>query len=285
MPSLKNYQQMIESISQYHELGLLGEGAEGTVYLVEDQKFHKKYVLKLFHEPHDKEWYAGLVEYADKIKKNDLGLPIISLIDLNNEIIGVVYPYVRTIRRLHHRIISFDGVAKSIVGSYCQIQIFLISQHKLAIVDTGFGNIGVDVRGVWHQLDMGGGIGKLSNPWVQRTDAVGYGFVELLLSIYNFKIYDYMQFSDIQSRDDPCIYSQTEILDKIALRHAWVQEIVDYVRRNPSTIFYRPEFYMHFAERFPSRLPYPWLNLSLSEMLFRMERVRNKARNFFLAHQ
>jgi hypothetical protein len=267
----------LDILNDYHVKSVLGQGSEGTIYLVEDKDTLKKLVLKVFHEPRTSDWLPGLPVYADKISANDLGLPEVKVLYNRDEIIGVVYPYVQ-LRSLHWRILnSFEKVAQSIVGSYCNKQYYLMTHYSLALWDPVVSNFKVDKDGRWHFLDVGGGICLLDHPYVIKRGVIGYGFASMLMSIYNKALHELMMPVEGYSYDAPCIYCSNEWLDTIAMQHEWVREILSYVRSHNSSIFYDPEFYQRISEGLPSRVPSPSVILPLSQTLFGVRKLRGKS--------
>jgi len=264
----------LDILSDYHVQRVLGSGREGTVYLVEDKERLGELVLKVFHEPHTSDWLPGLPVYADKVMANDLGLPEVNLLYYRDEIIGAVYPYVQ-LSSLHWRILnSIEIVAQSIVGAYCDMQYYLMSEHGLALSEPGLPHFMVDKNGRWHYLDIGGGICLLNHSFVHKHGLIGYGFANMLMSIYNKNLYDLMKPVEDYSYDVPCIYCMHKSLDAIAMQHEWVKEILSDVRNQKSTVFYDPGFYQRISESLPNRVPWPSLILPLSKSLTWLGKLR-----------
>lgn len=262
--------------NHYYVRKVLGKGGEGTVYLVEDKESSNKFILKVFHEPHSVDWLPGLPVYAEKIKANDFGLPEVEVIYSGDEINGVVYPYVQ-LRSLHWRILnSIKNVAQSVVGSYCDKQYYLMSDHSLALWDPHLSNFMVDETGKWHYSDIGGGICPLDHPWARKHGVIGYGFASLLLSIYNINLHQHVSIVEDYSYDEPCIYCKNEWLDAIAMQHEWVHEILSEVVSNKASIFYDPEFYQRLRKYLPNRVPWPSLVLPISKTLTGLGKLRGK---------
>jgi hypothetical protein len=261
-------------IANYRVIKVLGKGSEGIVYLVEDKDRANKLVLKLFHEPHSRDWFTGLSAYADNISSNELGLPVTQLLYQKADIIGLVYPYVQ-LYTLHWRIFNiFDKVAMSVVGSYCRKQYYLMTKHGLAIYDPVLLNLMVDKQGRWHYLDIGGGICLLNDPWIRKLGAIGYGFASMLLSIYNVTLHHYIKYQEFYTYDATCFYCSCKWLNDIAERHLWVKGILSEIKTQKSTIFYDPEFYKRLSDRLPGRVPCSFLILPFSKTLTNVGKLR-----------
>ena len=263
-------------LNHYRLRKVLGQGSEGTVYLVEDKETFNKLVLKIFHEPHTSDWFPGLEIYAEKICANDFGLPEVKLFINRREIIGLVHPYVK-LSSLHWRILnSNEKVAQSIIGSYCRKQAYLMSEHGLAIFDSVLPHFRVDKNGMWHFVDIGAGIRYVNDSWAQKHGLIGYGFASLIMGIYNKEIHLLMAPVENYSLDDTCVYCKNEWLDAIARQHKWVHEILSEVHSNEASIFYDPEFYQRLSEYLPNRVPWPSMVLPVSKTLFGLGKLRGK---------
>jgi len=263
-------------LTDYHVLRILGRGCEGIVYLVEDKERLRKLVLKVFHKPYPRDWVPGLIIYADNIIANDNGLPVITLLQSSDKIVGVQYPYVQ-LHSLHWRILNLsEQVAQSAFGAYCRMQSYLISEYGLVLPDTPLCHFMVAKDGQWHYLDFGVKVRTMSDPMIPKYGLLGYGFAALLLSIYNKTLHHLMLPVEGYSYDEPCIYCMNEWLDAVAIQHSWVQEILSEVRSHKPSIFHDPEFYRHLSERLPSRVPLPSLVLSISKFLFWVRKLRHK---------
>jgi serine/threonine protein kinase len=263
-------------LNNYHVLKVLGQGSEGTVYLIEDNERLSQLVLKVFHKRRTSDWLPGLPVYAQKIEANDFGLPVITLLYDKDEIIGLTYPFVK-LSSLHWRITcSITEVAKSLVGSYCQKQYYLMTKHGLALYDPVVSNLMVDDEGQWHYMDIGGGICLLNDPWVRNHGEIGYGFASMLMSIYDLALHKSLMPIEGYSYEIPCVYCNSEWLSALAMQHDWIQEILNGVRSQKSSIFYNPEFYRQLGERLPSRVPVPFLTLPISTTLTWLGKLRGK---------
>lgn len=270
---------MLEKFTGFSVQKVLGQGGEGIVYLVKDQGRSKEFVLKVFHEPHPCDYLSGLPIYANRIRKNDVGLPEITLIYHDENIIGLVYPYV-PLELIHWRIMERnEQVAKSIIGSYCKKNYFLMTNHGLVIYDPPMPNFLVDRMGLWNYIDIGGGIGLTDSAYIKKHGLLGYGFASLIMSIYNKTLYHLMMPQEDYSYEIPCVYCQNEWLEDIARKHVWVREILSEVLTQNALIFYEPEFYYRIGERLPDHIPLPSLILPINKTLFWAGKIRGRIGN------
>ena len=254
----------LDILKDYHVLKVLGQGGEGTVYLVQDKERFSELLLKVFHEPHTPDCLPGLVLYAERVKTNDFGLPAIKILYDGDQIIGAIYPYT-PLRSIHWRILnSSEKIAQSIIGSYSQMQYYLMTNHGLALYDPPLPNLMVDRDGKWHYSDIGGGICALDDPYVFKRGLMGYGFASLFLSVYNETLYKWVTAMEGYSHNEPCIYCKNERLVEMAEKHSWVKDIFCDVWTNNSSIFYAQGFYRNIYKELPNRIPWPSLVLAVN---------------------
>jgi len=273
--------EMLTSIgfTDHHVHTVLGQGSEGTVYLIEDETRESKLVLKIFHESHTRDWCPGLISYAENINANDYGLPDVTLLYSGDEIIGAVYPYVE-LNMLHWRILSsVEKVAQSIVGSYAEKQYHLLSEYSLALCDPVLPHFMVDRQGQWHFMDIGASIRSLSDPKAHQNGLLGYRFASLIMGVHHVEIHHLMQPTGSYSYAEPCVYWGNEWLDAIAVKHEWVRDLQSEIRSNNATIFFDPEFYRRLSLCLPHRIPLPSLILPASKTLTWLGKVRGRKVN------
>lgn len=260
----------------YHVHTVFGQGSEGTVYLIEDEKRTSKLVLKIFHEPHTPDWFPGLISYAEHINTNDYGLPNVTLLYDGDKIIGAVYPYIE-LSPLHWRILkSVERVGQSVVGSFAQKQYFLLSEHSLALCDPVLPHFRVDRQGLWHFMDIGASIRSIDDPKAHQNGLLGYRFASLVMGIHNVEIHRLMHTTENYSYAEPCVYWRNEWLDAIAIQHDWVKELVSDIRSSDATIFFDPEFYRRWSLRLPHCIPLPSLVLPASKTLTWLGKVKGR---------
>ncbi|MBX2998550.1 MAG: hypothetical protein KF893_08585 [Caldilineaceae bacterium] len=265
--------------SPYEFLHIIGQGGEGTVYLVRDKESGSKHILKIFHSPIQGTSANGLRAYAAKIRENEVGLPVISLIGSDNQVDALHYPYF-PLYNVHWRLLSsFEKIGQILFGAYCHMQHYLMSHCGIGLSDTDVGHFLLSEQGQFHFVDYGFAIKSINHTHYLDQGRFGYGFAMLLLSIHqmNLKLetlptpaYDY---------NAPCRYSFSRQLDVVAEKHTWVKEILAEVRRQKSSIFLDPLFYKELGERFPHRVLLPQLIIGASNVLsnlrnFRPQRVR-----------
>jgi hypothetical protein len=200
-----------ELLSAYHIRRVLGGGGEGIVYLAGERNGSRRLILKVFHEARSFDWLPGLPVYVRLINANNIGLPEINLIiNNNNEIIAAVDPYV-PLFSFHWRILDLhEKIAQSIVGSYCIKQYYLMTECGLILWDPPLHNIMVDRYGTWHYCDIGGGIGLLNSPYIQKHGLLEYGFLNLIFSIYHKTLHHLILPREDYSYDTSCQYWDNE---------------------------------------------------------------------------
>lgn len=262
----------------YEFLSSLGQGGEGAVYLVRDRATDRKRILKIFHTPIQGTSANGLRAYAAKIRENEVGLPVISLIGSDNQVDALHYPYF-PLYNVHWRFLSsFEQVSQILFGAYCRMQHYLMSQCGIGLSDTDVGHFLLSQQGQFHFVDYGFAIKSINHAHYLDQGRFGYGFAMLLLSIHqmNLKLetlptpaYDYTA---------PCRYSFSKQLDVVAEKHTWVKEILAEVRSQKSSIFLEPRFYEELGERFPQQVLFPQVIIGTGNLLsslgkFRLQRV------------
>ena len=162
----------------------LGQGNEGTVYLVSEDTTSRQYILKVFHSPRPKTEFVGLQIYANHLSSNEYGLLPIKLWETTEEILGVYYPFVK-LSTVHGRLIRFsEQVARSFVGSYCCMQYYLMSRHGIGLLEPSTTNLLLAGDGRLHLVDFGYPIAPLDHPVAKRFNLFGYGFAAFLPSLY-----------------------------------------------------------------------------------------------------
>ncbi len=261
--------------TNYDVLKILGQGGEGTVYLVED-KAGANLVLKVLHNPYPRVWTAGLRKYADSVIANEYGLPVITLLQNSDKVFGIQYPFVQ-LYQIHWRILqSSEQVAQAIFGAYCRMQSYLMSRYSIGLRDTPVEHFMIARDGQCHFVDLGLGISTIDNRRTLEYGLLGYGVADLLLSIHHINIKHSMLPVKGYSYDRSCIYCMNEELDAVAKQHRWVQDILSDLRSHKASILFDPEFYLHLAERLPSRISCPLLVLSVSNSLFWLAGIKKR---------
>jgi hypothetical protein len=257
---------------------ILGKGCEGTVYLAEDPASGERLVVKTFFEPIQGTATGALHHYAKTVEANQLGLPIIQVIENCGEIIGIKYPYT-PLYDIHRRIFeNFDHVGQVLFSNYCRMQHYLISNCGLVLTDPWVPNFMMAGDGSFHYIDFGYSIRYINHPGILGSGQIGYSFCTLLADLYHVNIKKFMVLSDGYSHDDPCRYSQWEGLDAIAKKHPWLKEIILEVRNNSASIFQDAAFYLCLADRLPLRVKSARWIIGISESLNAAGRMRRMNR-------
>jgi hypothetical protein len=255
----------------YYLLKVLGRGYEGTANLVRDRFTGEKKVLKIYHEPIPcTKPAAGLISYANQVPANKYGLFPIKLIYNSDHIIGLEYLYSR-LYHIHYRWFKYSShVAQTLLGAYCRMQSYLISYHKLGLVDADAqaNNFLLDKNGAFHFIDYGPHIKLINHAWSLERGLFGYSFVTLLLGIFHINIKSEMLYTEKYSYAEPCIYCMNKKLDEIANKNDWVKQILSEVRNNNASILIDPEFYRRLGERLPDSILFPKLVIGTSSSLF-----------------
>jgi len=260
----------------YQIIKILGEGGEGTVYLARDSATGNKIVLKKFHEPIPFSVAHGLLYYADHVTttNNSCGLEKISLHQNGEQISALQYPY-SPLYEVHWRLnIISERLAKAVLGTYCHIQCYLMSEHKLGITDTPVFHFMIGKDGQFHLVDYGIHIMFVDNPWGLERGIFGYAFAMLLLSIYHINIKLDMELRPGYSYDKPCVYCSHKKLDDVAAHHKWVKALLTEVRDSNASIFLDPKFYCRLSQHFPKRAQFPWLIIGEQQLLSQVQKIR-----------
>lgn len=252
---------------------LLGQGWEGAVYLVQDRQTEESKVLKIFHRPVPKVWHAGLQAYARGVLDGDCpGLSPVNLVQDSGQILGLLYPY-RRAYELNRRILwSFDQIGQALVGSYCRMQYYLMTQHNLGLWDVSTDNFRLDKYGQFWFIDFGCGVASLDNPVCADRGLFEYGFVMLLLSIYDVNLrisrphttgYEYAESS-----------SYCAELTGLASRRDWINPILNRVSDKGYAVFVEPEFYRQIGDQFPRRVAWPLTVMVANSFITSLARLR-----------
>jgi hypothetical protein len=244
---------------KYEVIRTLGQGGEGRVYLVRETETGEKWVLKVRHEPIRGTATAGLKLYASQIGPNPHGLPQISLLGGPDEIAGIAYRFVE-LYPIYWRISAYvEPVAQTFFGAYCRMQSYLLSGSKIALLDTVRDNFMMAADGRFHFVDLGFGIRSAQHPQVVDEGKLGYGFVMMLLSLYNQNLKLEMTPISGYAYDRPCVYAGSQMLAQLAQRHRWIADVLSEVRDQNASIFFDADFYQRISDRLPQRLAWPSL--------------------------
>jgi len=266
-----------EAFERWKPCKLLGQGWEGSVYLVRDTYSEQRYVLKVFHKPWPKAEVRALQKYAISVSEDSVvGLSSIELVQDSDHILGVAYPYQR-LRHLNRRLLRWvDQLGQALLGSYCRMQAYLMSQHNMALWDVSADNFMVDGNGQFWLTDYGYGIAELDNEYHLDRSSFEYGFVMLILSISGTNIRLIRQPTPGYSYDGHCQYC-TE-LTAVASHRAWIRAIADQLRAQRASTFLDSAFYRQLGEQLPRQVAYPVLVLPASELMSSVARLRIRLR-------
>lgn len=259
---------------RYVPLKTLGHGYEGYIYLVRDQLTGRKLVLKVFHEPFTRE---GVLVYADRVKSSQYGLHEITLTQAAGKIIALHYPYEKLFPVDFRWPILPDCTRQALVGQFCLMQWYLMSQHGLGIIDPVTSNFMMADDGQFHYIDYGLGLRTVTDSGTLARGFFGYGFAMLLLSIYNINLRVEMPFVLDYAYDRPCIYSQCGVLDRVADRHLWIRKILSEVRNQNATILLDPVFYWRLGMSLRQHVCFPYLVIATTQFMNFLRRARNRA--------
>ncbi len=262
----------------YKELENLGWGYEGYVYLVRDQATGRKLVLKIYHDPFDHEpgIWDGLTLYASRVKPNPYGLYPITLIQKSGQIIALQYPFDR-LYPLEYRVFErYDEARKSLVGQFCFMQSYLMSECGIGVIDPVIDNYLLAKDGQFHYVDYGLGIRNLEESIAVEYGLFGRGFALLLLSIYNINLRAEMPPLSNYAYDRPCPYSMCPALDDVAARNLWIKNIVSEVRSQNASVFLDPRFYWRLGMSLPRRVRFPQLLIRASQSIRFLKNVRDR---------
>lgn len=263
--------------SQLMPLNQLGQGWEGTVFLVRDTQTGELNALKIFDPPIPGVWHTGLEAYALGVPDGDCpGLFPIDLIKDSGKIIGSVYPY-RHLHKLNRRLVwSVDQIGQALLSSYCQMQRYLMTQHNLALWDVSTDNFGLDTHGQFWFFDFGRGVAALDNPVCADRGLFEYGFVMLLLSIYDINVRVLRPHAAGYS--DGASYRYSMQLANLPSHRDWVKPITRQLRAAQPSDFLNPQFYREIGSTLPRRVAYPGLLIPASQVISSLARVRIRLR-------
>ena len=252
---------------------VLGEGWEGCVYLIQDKRTRDKKILKVFHQPLPDIWAKDLRFYADNVAEaGAIGLSPIELVLDSSEVIGLLYPYQR-LYQLNRRILwSVDQIGQSLVGSYCRMQCYLMKKYHMGLWDVSANNFGLDRFGQYWFIDFGYGLASLENPVCLDRGLFEYGFVMLLLSIYDINLREIIPHAKGYSCLDTCIYSRE--LDNLVSRCDWAEPILNEIHDHRENIFLDPDFYCRIGRQLSCRVRYPVPCIIASEFMSGLARLR-----------
>jgi hypothetical protein len=270
----------VDKLSQYcvearcRPLRKLGRGGEGTVYLMQELDSDQRFVLKLFYEPIRGSSTQGLKIYAQKIKRNKYGLPPIVLVEAPDQIVGVRYPYT-PLYNIYWRLFQLhESVAQSLFGAYCRMQYYLMTQGGIGLLDTVADNFMSGWDGTFYFVDYGFGIKSVEHGPTLESGKFGYGFVMMLLSIYQRNLKSEMLPSTNYDYNVPCVYCQSKLLDEVSAEQQWVKELLTEVRSCKASIFVDPEFYKRLSSRLPGYMPFSRSSILFSKLVFSLQSLR-----------
>lgn len=259
--------------SRWSPLRVLGQGYEGTVYVVRDEVTEARRVLKVLHRPLPEVWSAGLRSYARGVLSGDCdGLAPIDLIRDSGKVVGLVYDYQWSYQPNRRILWSCGQVGQSLVGAYCGMQYHLMSRHNVGLWDVSADNFRLDKRGQFWFVDFGYGVAKLDNPICAERGLFEYGFVMLLLSIYGLNLRTVRPHTTGYTYEDSHRYCTT--LAELASRGDWVRLIWDTVRCETGAVFLDPRFYRVVGDQLPRRVARPMVVMVASELITGIARFR-----------
>ena len=262
-----------QALARWKLCKLLGQGYEGSVYLVQDRDSDQRCILKVFHNPWPKAQVRALQRYAVSVAEDSCaGLSSIELIQDSDHILAVAYPY-RRLRYLNRRLLYWvDQIGQALLGSFCRMQAYLISRHNMALWDVSADNFMVDANGQYWLTDYGYGIAALDNEYHLDRGMFEYGFVMLVLSISGTNIRLVRQPTPGYSYNSHCLYC-TE-LGAVDSHPAWIGTIANQLRDQRASVFLDSEFYRRLGEQLPLRVAYPGLVIPTSELITSVARLR-----------
>jgi hypothetical protein len=208
------------------------------------------------------------------VTPNGLGLTSIQLLVNADRIEGVCYPWI-PLYPIHHRVLAAsDRMRQSIIGAFCRMQHYLMSQLRIGLWDVNADHFLLDRHGSWHYIDFGWGISPLNHPRFLDHGFFGYAFAMLLLSLYGVNIKLILSPSPGYQYDQPCVYWMLKELSILGNDHVWIQDLVSEVRHHPASIFLAPEFYQQLGRDLPDYVVLPSAAISASLLLHRVGLLR-----------
>lgn len=256
----------------------LGQGGEGTIYLVSRRGSARQLVVKVFHEPLPKAWAIGLQVYAEEVSSNDLGLPQITLWDTAQGIRGVYYPFTG-LYRTHRRLVTgFRHIARSMLGSFCRMQSYLMSKHRIGLLEPMPEHLLLSREGSFFYVDFGYGVSTLDHSETRRLNLFGFGFAAFLAVLHgrNFRLVQ--QAVAGHNYDQPCTYFAPDLLDGLIPSDSWVSPIIARIRTAPAEILLEADFYRALSSQLPHRLESPGLAIAAGHLLRMLGTLRHTVR-------
>jgi hypothetical protein len=250
----------IEEIDIDHRvIKCLGRGGEGIVYLIQENDSKQKFVVKVYHKPHERIWSTGLEIYEQNVDAPELGLSPITLIGDTQVIQAIKVPYT-PLHEVHWRLLYYsENIAKAMFRSFCKMQYYLMTGSGICLLDSTTNNLMLDYQGRFHFVDFGWLVHKIESARVTAEGRLGYGVAMLLLNVYNRNIKHSILPSTGYSYDTPCVYFAITDFDELASEHNWVTGILKKVRSTNGSSFLNPEFYLELSAGFPERVAFPRL--------------------------
>lgn len=267
MSSLDGLLGSATTSGHYKLLRVLGSGGEGTVFLIMDKVTRDKLVVKRFHEPRPANGSRGLAIYARGVTPNRVGLAPIQLLVNSDQIEGLYYRWT-PLSRIQPRVLAaWDRTRQSMIGAFCRMQYYLMSQLEIGLWDVGEIHFQLDKQGNWHYIDFGWGVTPLNHPECLDFGFYGYGFAMLLLSLFGINIKLILLPSPHYQNDQPCKYWRLNEFDVLAKDHTWVLDLVSEVRHCPASVFLEPGFYHNIGEGFPDHVELPSVAILASRLI------------------
>ncbi len=245
----------------------LGSGGEGIVYRVVDDAGLDPLILKLFREPRQGGSAQGLESYASICRPAVEGLPRIRLVhDAAGALIGLWYP-ATPLHHVHVRLYRhMKSVATALLGSYCQMQAYLISAHGLAINDSVAAQFMLAPTGRFHYVDFGWGIARIDSDYTLRYGLVPLGLFLLLSNLAGS--YFRPERHEGYRYDEPCFYFTTHSNILLHSGHRWVRDCAKRVLNSPASLLLEPEFYVSLADEHRPLVPHPRATIMASDLLY-----------------
>jgi hypothetical protein len=137
----------------------------------------------------------------------------------------------------------------------------------VTLIDPYVHNFLLTIARRFHWVEFGWAPAAVDDPAIHNQGLIGYSLVSLLLSLYGENIRSTTQPSEGYSLMLPCRYCMDARLDALVLRHGWLHDVLDEVRRLPAVALTEPEFYLRLGPRMPERVRTPLAVIRTSKLL------------------
>jgi serine/threonine protein kinase len=272
-PEITNAIQSIEAVvlhPDFLHIKLLGRGGEGEVHLVKNAVTGERFVQKTFKASLGVTSVEALHKLASSYQPNTFGLAQLTLVEANNDIIGLYYPF-EELHSLHYRILKhYQPSAQAMLAAFCRLQSHLLADYGVVITDTVADHFLLDRQGRFHYIDYGISVKPADHPKVRDQGFLEYGLAMLLLNIYNNNLKREVRPHPGYRIREKHAYFHSQRLQTLAGQQPWVAGLLPRLQASTPEDFFKPEFYTRLVEGFPTQVSFPTPVIALSKLLTAM---------------